>query len=185
MQYSQVYLFIKNNGKALNYKGLKKLANGAPIYISKQSRRNVAMERRCDIMRDAASILTKDDVFNDISVVAISCTSVNDLLYMAISSNLVATCWIDSEPDLNKILDLLNGYWSANGILSAACDLLDAYNDTLAPVAKYLSSKPFSDDDLLKHVDVLASRDTELQDAIRLALKAAVRNGILNRIDLQ
>ena len=184
MQYSQVYLFIRNNGKALNYKWLKGLAN-APIYISKQSRRNVAMERRCDIMRDAVSILTKGECWNDISVVVIPCTSINELLHLAVFSNLVTTCWIDDEADVNKIIDLLHGYWIANGISSAACDLLDAYDEAHAYAARYLSSKPFSDDDLLKHVGVLASRNTELQDAIKLALKAAVRKGILNRIDLQ
>ena len=185
MQFPHAYLFIKNEGKALNYKWLKGLANNVPIYISKQSRRNVPMERICAVMREASSILLDTHLCNDISAVAISCTSINDLLLIANSGKLVATCWLDKEEDIEKVIELVNGYHLANQVSFAACELLENYEQAHASVKNYLSSKPFSDDDLLRHVGVLASRDTELQDAIRLALKSSIRKGIVNRIDLQ
>ena len=57
MQYPQAYLFIDNGGKPLNYKWLKGLADNAPIYISKQSRRSREMEEQIAVMSDAATIV--------------------------------------------------------------------------------------------------------------------------------
>jgi hypothetical protein len=185
MQYPQAYLFIKNNGQRLDFKRIKNLANNAPIYISKQSRYDSHMERSVGAVLNAASVNSTEWLYSDVSTVVIPCTAINVLLLMAIQEELLAVCWLDDADAIEKIENLHLGYRYAKGISHDACELLDGYDAARNSAGKYLQCNPLSDTELLDSVRKLASRQTELQSAIKLALRAAIRQGILNRIDLQ
>lgn len=94
MKYPQAYLFIRNEGKAISHKWLKGLANGAAVYMSKQSRRNDSMEELVAMMKEAASIANDECYCSEILTVVVQCNAINELMLLALGAKLASICWL-------------------------------------------------------------------------------------------
>ncbi len=183
MRYPQAYLFVNRDPNTFDPAAIEAWANGSPIYIQGHSKRSRTLEKRINLMSEVAGSIG-DSVLSK-SCVVVHGNRINEMLILGLESTLSHLYWLDESDHAKTITHLIHAQRHCWHLQELADDVLAMHYAVLMHFGSLLDSYVGGDEAALTELIPFAEGTSALQTMVRSKLKAIVRRGIVNRIDLQ